>query len=207
MKKCQTFLALALIALLAASAAATPILYVSSTTVPSNFGPGGTFGNGVLTLNGVRPLDVFYIGDNHTVLEGVYFSLETPLKEDLSGTTGVANGVFEGGTISLLSSSQSLLLAGTISTVHLCEVVDGGTFTTLAAEGMFTVTGGSLANDFGDFGTMVDLIFEFDPGTLTDLSQPFSGFSDITLSPIPEPVTTAILGIGLAGLVSRRRKK
>jgi len=207
MKKCQMFITLALIALIAGSAAATPILYVSSTTVPSNFGPGGTFGQGILTLNGVRPLDIYYADPTgHIVLEGVTFQLQTSLKEDLSGTSGVAEGLFEGGSITLLSSTESPLLTGEISTVHLREVVDGGTFTTLAAEGVFTVTGGSLAGDFGNFGTIVDLIFEFDPGSMADLTQPFNGYSDITLSPIPEPITSAILGLGLVGLVTRRRK-
>ncbi|HUS57924.1 MAG TPA: PEP-CTERM sorting domain-containing protein [Planctomycetota bacterium] len=208
MKKCQMIFALAVVVALASGAAATPILYVSSTTVPSNFGPvGGTFGIGVLTLNGVRPVVVCYVGQEPIVHEGVSFFLQTSLIEHTSAN-GVAGGRFEGGSIVLKDSQDNDLLVGSVNNIYLQEVADGGTFTTLAAVGYFTVESGSLADDFGPHGSVVDLIFEFDPGAIDNLLQPFAGYSDVTLSPmIPEPVTTAILGLGLLGLVARRRRK
>jgi len=189
----------------AASVHATPIDYISATTVPTSFTPtGGDFGLGVLSLSGTRPLILHY-ANSQEVLDGSQFLLTAYLKEDNSTPVGEARGLFEGGVLRLLNSSGNELLVGEAHSVLVGEFLnDRGMFTT---SGTFTVTGGLLMQDFGRNGQVFELMFNVQPITVSDFKSGFSGLSDLSLTAmVPEPITLGILGIGLAGLVARRRR-
>ena len=202
----RTFLMLTCVALVACGAYATPISYISATTVPAHFSTtGGDYGQGILTLNAVRPLAVYY-GETKVVVDDVSFYLTAHFLADLS-TDGAVMGTFDGGDVLLTDSLGNDLLVGQTQTLLIGEFDDD--IGMLTATGSFTVTGGSFASDFGPTGLIYDLVFEVDPQVLAGLSQPFDGFSSISLTPeavVPEPATIAFLGIGLAGLFLRRKK-
>ena len=203
----RTFLMLTCVALVACGAYATPISYISATTVPTHFSTtGGDHEKGILTLNAVRPLAVYY-GETKVVVDDVSFYLTAHFLADLS-TDGAVMGTFDGGDVLLKDSLDNDLLVGQTQTFLITEFDDD--VGVLTATGSFTVTGGSLASDFGPTGLIYDLVFEVEPHVLTDLSQPFDGLSDISLTPgavVPEPATIAFFGIGLAGLLIRRKAR
>ena len=204
MKGSRIIVCLALVSMIAAGAFATPIAYISATTVPTTFTPGDGINPGTLVLSGVRPLVIHATDGSQSTIADVTYSLTTSLKEDNS-TGGVVKGVFEGGELTLTDSLGGILFSGSIVAANLEEMPEGSVV--LIASGPLGVTGGSLKPDFGASATMYDLIFTTEPMVIDDLSGSFSGFSDITVAPIPEPLTLTLLGLGLAGIVAARRKR
>jgi len=203
----RSLVAVVLGCLLAGGAIASPISYLSATTVPSSFAPtGGDFGLGVLTLSGTRPLVIHHGSEAQEVLSGTQFHLAASLREDNS-TGGQAKGSFEGGTLTLTDSFGGILLSAQINSLLMVEFLDG--FGIVTGSGSFTVQSGSLAADFGyRHGTIFELMLSIEPASIGDFSQEFSGVSDISLAPVvAEPVTITALGIGLAGLYGRRRRR
>ena len=131
------------------------------------------------------------------------FVLTTFLKMDVSAG-GIASGQFEDGDLSFLDNGANILLAGHIGDINLIETFNN--MGILAGEGQFVVTGGSLSGDFvPPMGDIVQITFQVVPTTLNDFSQDFTGVSNITMTPIPEPVTIGLFTIG--GLFLSRRKK
>lgn len=189
---------------IAATASAVSVDYVSSTTIPTTY----TAGTGVLELIGVRPLDIFLDDGSHVVVADVEWLLTTTLLADLS-SGGMVSGSFAGGSITLTDGSGggTVLLSGTVDFLFLMEMGDGSGVMTAIGEIISVSTTGSLSDWVATTGNVYDLVFEVDPFTVSDLSESFSGKSDVTLSPIPEPLTIALLGIGLAAMAIRRRKR
>lgn len=207
MKRGCVILSLALVGLSAAGASAVPIAYVSATTVTSTYDAVEK----LFLLDDIRPLNVYY-GDSYTVLPGIRFLLSTHLSEDQSDPeTHIAYGVFTGGSVLLEDTAipeapENILLKGDIQTLFVTEAVDGAGI--LLAAGTFAIVEGSMMADWGlSEGSIFDLVFEVTPRTVDDFSVSFSGRSDVTLAPIPEPTTLALLGIGLAGMGLIRRKR
>jgi hypothetical protein len=87
--------------------------------------------------------------------------------------------------------------------MEMHEVVDG--LGLLAGRGTFVVVNGTLAPDFGPAGEVVEITFRLNPPNISDFSVPFVGKSNVTLTPIPEPATLALLLLGSIGLIRRKR--
>ena len=191
--------------LCALQASALPIDYISATTVTTTFvASGGANGIGELSLDGTLALIVHSENGQQTSLLNSSFHLDTSLVQDLSDG-GILNGEFAGGSLLLKDSDGFDLLLGTIDRLLLTESFND--MGMISATGSFTVEGGSLIDDWAQpYGSIYEILFEVDPRILTDLSTGFSGRSNISLAPVPEPVAIVLLAFGIGGLALRRRR-
>lgn len=194
-------LALTIILASATAASAVPIKDASSTTLPTIF----DHSTGILSISGVRPLNITYIDETIATLLDTTFELEANLGSS-SNFGGIAYGLFDSGSIALTNGGVTLL-AGNLVSLEVMETVDG--IGQLAAYGSFTVN--EVAPSFEwelSAGSVVDMIFEVDPISFDDFAtQSFEALSDITIKPIPEPLTLSLLGMGLAGMAAARRRR
>jgi len=201
-------LGLLFLSLVTCGASATLLDQVHTTFASTSY----DVSSGILAIDDIRPLQLDYPDIDPVVLENVHFYLTTTLDEDLS-KPGIMMGRFMGGQITLTADSGAgaVLLTSTIGQI---DVADTGL---IAASGSFSDTTGSLLADWGTpTGDIVDLIFYCIPANVSDFSSvSFDALSNPTLLPtgprqeevIPEPLTIAILGIGLLGLAVRRKKR
>ncbi len=177
------------------------VLMVQSMSV-TNVGTAFVGGVGsALTMNGVGGINVEYSSGTVTYGSG-QFSLNTTLASDAS-VGGIASGTFTGGSILYKDSSSAVLLSGTITSLKLTEAYNGsGLF---FGDGSFTVTGGSLQPNFGSAGVIVDISYSIKPITISTFASSFNGSSDMTILPVPEPMTIGLLGLGGLSLLRRKR--
>ena len=195
----------------AATAAALPISYISAAAVPTSFTPiGGNFGLGQLEIKGSTPIIVHLEDGSQVVLSG-HVNLTTSLNEDNS-SGGIVDGYFEEGAIAITASGTGSVLTGPVLGLTLQETFDD--MGVLGAKGLFKVSGGSLMSDFGEAGSIYQILFQVQPAVIGDLTVGFSGYGNLSIAPtvlpegaIPEPVTVSLLSIGLAGLALARRKR
>ena len=185
--------------LLVSAAGAAPIASINANYLVSVFSPtGGDNGIGALSINETSTQivveDLFNV---QTTYAANSFMLDISLSQDNS-VGSIANGLFEDGTLSING-----LFSANLLTLQLTELYDNSGI--LAGSGTLEVTGGSLAADFGTLGDIVQIVFAVKPSTLDDFSQAFTGISNITLTPIPEPATLVVLALG--GLVAFRKRK
>lgn len=182
------------------------LLSINATYLDSTFSAtGGTYGNGVLNISDNADIVVEYDTGQYTYDDGS-FALSTSLFSDNS-SAGIASGLFKGGSLLIQDSDGDNLLAGDVMELQLSEVpsVTG----LLAGTGLFEVTGGSLEDPFAlDYGEIVQITFNLDPADIDDFSADFTGISNVTLEPIPEPATVSLLllGSGLTVLLRKRRR-
>jgi hypothetical protein len=181
-------------------AQATAIRSMSAT----NAGTAFVGGSGVLTMTGVGGINVEYEDDTTTTYGSGQFSFNTTRTLDTSAG-GIASADFAGGSFSYKDSGGITLLSGSIDSFSLVEFINGsGMFT---GEGAFTVTGGTLTADFGTAtGAMVDVSYSVKPKTISNFSTSFTGSSNMTVLPIPEPATMMLLIPAIMALRNRRKK-
>jgi hypothetical protein len=178
-----------------------PILSINATYLDSSFTPaGGAYGRGVLTIAD----DADVVVEDPTgqfTYEGGSLSIVTSLLEDRSAD-GLVAGDFLGGELIVRDEDGADLLTGNLMALEIEEVFDGQGC--LCGRGSFEVTGGLLADAWGEeFGEIVQITFDIDPTGIDDLSSAFTGLSNVTLEPVPEPATLSLLAA--VGLVFLRR--
>lgn len=205
----KLLLTLVLVASVAAVACATPISYISMTTVPTRLyhevSDQGTLTYFALQSKNVMPFIVHYSDRTQEVHEGAIVCVTMMEYDDSVG--GRASGRF-GGMLMMVegpdeNSLQPLMIAS-VDNLALTEVFDNaGIF---AATGSFTWMGG-VPNDFALGGLIYQITFQTDPAVIDDLSKDFVGVSNITITPVPEPLSIGLLSLGLAGLAVYRRRR
>jgi len=164
---------------------------------------GGDFGLGVFSLSDVVDIVVEDAAGTQTTHDNGSFSMTMSLEQDTS-SGGIASGIFSGGSLLFLDNSSSTLFSGDVLNVGVEELFDN--FGMLAGTGQFEVTGGSLSGDFvPSTGNIVQITFQIVPAAIDDFSQDFTGISNITFTPIPEPAALVMLSVG--GLLLCRRKR
>ena len=181
-----------------------PLRTVSVEDVAGEFTPsGGAFGLGELTAAGQANVVVGRDSGQATYTGGSFAMTVSLQADDSDG--GTVAGKFREGSLSFLDAGGRDLLTGDLIRLSLNEIGDDEGM--LAGKGLFTVTGGRLEDDFGElYGEMFQMIFEIDPAALDDFSGSFSGFTNITVSPVPEPGTLGLLAIGGLAVLRRRRR-
>ena len=194
--------ALAVIAGLGVASAARAATVVS---INANFmGTVYDGGTGTLTVLDTADIVVEFDDATQTTYAAGLFDLAADLVLD-SSVGGLAMADFGNGTLSILDSVGNPLLTATGLALMLTEVTDGGGL--LAGDGQFTITGGSLDPAFGAFpGDIVQITFRLTPKDISDFSAGFTGLSNISLTPTPEPATLGLVTFGLSLFLVRRRK-
>jgi hypothetical protein len=107
-----------------------------------------------------------------------------------------------------MDAGSNVLLSGTIVSFNLTEIYDNsGMF---AGQGYFNVSGGTLQPDFGSIGSLgklVDITFSVTPNTISNFSSSFLASTNMTVLPVPEPATIALLTMGALALLKRKNSK
>ena len=188
----------AIIMLAASIAGATPIASINANYLLGVFSPtGGTYNLGALSINDTAQIVIEDIYGDQTTHMANAFMLNVSLYQDNSVGV-IADGLFTNGSLVVNS-----LLSADILTLQLTELYNNSGI--LAGHGTLQVTGGSLAADFGSLGDLVQITFSVTPSSINDFSKGFTGISNITLTPVPEPAT--LIALGLGGLVALRKRK
>ncbi|HDS84457.1 MAG TPA: PEP-CTERM sorting domain-containing protein [Phycisphaerales bacterium] len=186
----------AIVLLVAGGAQAAFITAVSGADINTSFS------SGVLTLSDTIELVVTkgtQVSYNNTT-----FSFSAELLADNS-VGGQASGVFGNGAFTITASDSTVLLSGQVQQITL-EGIGGGTL--LGGAGVVSIDAGSLLADIAPGytqGEVVAITFQISPGPIADFSGDYTGRTNLTIVPIPEPATMTLLGVGVAALMRRKR--
>ncbi|HEW79461.1 MAG TPA: PEP-CTERM sorting domain-containing protein [Phycisphaerales bacterium] len=200
MKRVRVTVLFSVMVLLAAgSVSHATIQSINATDLDTSF----TASSGVLSILNTADIVVENtLGQQTTYTQGE-FDLSTFLQTDAS-SGGLAIGYFAEGYLSFTDSDSNALLTGNIISIDIVELFDG--LGMLAGHGQFEVTGGTLENDFAlPYGEIVQITFNVSPASIGDFTADFTGSSNITVVPVPEPATICLLGLGALGLLRRRK--
>ena len=178
------------------------ILSVNASALSSGFVPDG-LGSGTLTVSHIADIGV-ELEDSEIVYSDSLFEMTALLLADNSAD-GIASGEFGDGVLIIRDGEGADLLTGDLIELVLDEVIDGASV--LAGQGLFNITGGSLEEAFMlPMGDIVQITFQIDPADIDDFSVAFTGISNITLMPVPEPAMLSLLVIGGLAMLRHRRK-
>ena len=182
---------------------ATMIDEISIDSIDTVYGGSPAYGGtGTLTIAQNQVALLMEMSDNtQDAIVGVDFELVTHLQIDKS-VAGEAIADFFGGTITVTKAADILLTAD-IRTFNIEESLNASVYQ-LAGSGDFTVTGGTLAAQFGPKGVLFDITWEL-PSNIDDFSGSFTAESDVTLT--PEPATMILLGAGAFLAIKRKRRQ
>lgn len=177
-----------------------PRIGVSATMLETSFEAGaGEYGLGLLTVGSQADI-VVQKDDDQITYDAGSFLMSSSLFDDKSNPM-LAWGDFQGGEICVKDAFGEDLLTGNVVFLELRESHDGEDV--LVATGTFEVTGGSLPFSV-DEGAIYQMIFQLD-GSIEDFSGDFSGVSNITLTPVPEPAALLLLAAGGLAMLLRSR--
>ena len=141
-----------------------------------------------------------------------FLSLSSLLTSDTS-SGGLASGSFANGSLRVRDNAAGPtdLLLGSMVALDLSEVeFVFGTFVSrqIVATGSFAVTGGTLASDFGPQGQIAAAMYSLSTNPSDFSTVDFSGQSKVSLLPVPEPSSLALLvPAGLTTLMVRPRRR
>ena len=188
------------VAIAVSTAGAMSIESINANFLNSTFTPDG-LGSGILSIDDTADIVVEYSDSSQYTYIGEAFLFDILLYDDLSAG-GIADGLFQDGSLMIGDSGD--LFGTTDVELWLTEFHDN--IGMLTGVGELQVTGGLLAADFGTLaGDIVQITFSVTPPAIDDFSVGFTGVSNITLTPIPEPATMCLLGLG--GLMLRKKRR
>lgn len=197
--KNRILITLAACLLFSVIASASLIEHVSSNSISTVFDAG----TGEMTVSDTTTLTVRYADSTVTQIADTQFSMIASLLSDNSAG-GIAMGLFGDGSLNIADYNGVALLTGNISYIDLGEV--GNNLGILSGYGEFNITGGSMMGDLPFLtGDLVQISFSITPRNISDFSQNFSGYSNVSLVPVPEPATIALLGLSSLALLKRRK--
>ncbi|MEN6384408.1 MAG: PEP-CTERM sorting domain-containing protein [Phycisphaerales bacterium] len=120
-----------------------------------------------------------------------------------SSSGGIAKASFGGGSFTFKDTLNNPLLNGAFASFNMIESFQGA----LTGNCAFTVTGGSLAGQFGSNGSLMGMSFFVPFNDISSFTSDFSGYSTMIAAPIPEPATIGLLSFGLLSVLKRRNAK
>ncbi|MFP4052747.1 MAG: PEP-CTERM sorting domain-containing protein [Phycisphaerae bacterium] len=183
---------------LASATHASPVDEVSVASIDTHYA------NGLLTMEQDEVICVVEYEDNTQNFEMYDFHLHANLVQDLS-TGGLAVGQFADGYISIWTPTDQPTLVLEMDLVSL--LVQENPYlpgTVLTASGQFVVSNPEIAALLGPEGDVFSISWEVS-GDIDSFDEGFTAESDITLTPVPEPATMAVLSLGGLGAFVRRR--
>lgn len=172
--------------------------FISGTVIDTEYNAA----TGQLTLSDTI---LVVLQDENGVQSGLFnaaFYFTAFLQQDDSVPGSNAMGIFGNGSFTITDMS-GLVLGGNVDRLDLQGTHSG---TQLSGNGNLTLDSGWLLADIRpgyNLANLWNLQFRLDQAVL-NFSADYTGASDINITPIPEPATLAILGLG--GLALLRRK-
>ena len=196
MKKSSWILTLAAVLLAAPTLQAAFITSVSGSDIATSYSAG------TLLISDTLSLVVQYDDNSQVSYDNSTFVFTANLVADNS-TGGIADGTFGNGSFTITDSSSNVLLSGQVLDFRL-----GTIYFFLGGPGQVTLDSGSLLSDIPagyNLGDTISILYNLKVGPVTNFAGRFTGSTNMTIQPIPEPATMLLLGLGSLTLIRRKR--